>query len=482
MDRVQEAGGQQAGGDTGEVTPNRRTVVLGASATILAGAAPRRARGMTEADVIVVGAGLAGLNAATRLEAAGLNVTVLEAEARVGGRLYTLDDLPGRPEAGAIQIGKGYHRLEAIAAAHGIALVPGGAEARDVAYRVNGVTVAGKDWAGSAANRLTGEEHGVAPALLAPRYWSKLPVLATPDAWLTADMAALDIPYDRALMAAGASAEAVRLIDANLNGNAVGSLSLLHVLRALAVFRAGAGPTRLIAGGAQRLPEAMASALKSDVRLSSRVRAMGTDGHGAWVRLSNGKLLQARAVICTIPFAAMRTMPIEGDVPPALIQARRALPYTHATFAYLLASEPFWRHDGLPETLWTDETLLGRVFVLSDDPPMLKLFITGTRADAVDRMTDEVAGARMIAALEAARPSARGKLRPLRRFSWQRQAGARGIYHHIGAGLGQTMADAVQSESPRLVFAGEHMTRGGSGIEGALESGERAANAILGRV
>lgn len=32
-----------------------------------------------------------------------------------GGRLHTLDDLPGRPEAGAIQIGQGYRRMEAIA-------------------------------------------------------------------------------------------------------------------------------------------------------------------------------------------------------------------------------------------------------------------------------------------------------------------------------------------------------------------------------
>ncbi len=47
-------------------------------------------------DVIVIGAGAAGLAAARRLSAAGLRVTILEARDRVGGRIHTLRD-PGSP-------------------------------------------------------------------------------------------------------------------------------------------------------------------------------------------------------------------------------------------------------------------------------------------------------------------------------------------------------------------------------------------------
>lgn len=464
------------------MTITRRAVVAGAGAALISGAAPRLAWGQTQADVVVIGAGLAGLNAASILEASGARVIVVEAESRVGGRVHTLDDVPGRPEAGAIQIGQGYRRMEAIAARHGIALIAGGAESRDVAYRINGQTMTARDWAASPANRLSESERMIAPIALAPHFWAKLPVLAKAEDWLTADMAAYDIPYARALSAAGASAGALRLIGANLNGNSIDTLSLLHIMRALAIFRTGAGPTRLIAGGSQRLPEAMAGALRGSLRLRSHVRSIDATRSGVSVRLASGEHIKARHALCTIPFAALRNTALKSDIAAPFRRAIPTLAYTHATFAYIAASEPFWRNDGLPATLWTDETLLGRVFVLGDEPAMLKLFITGRNADIVDQLPDDVAGARMIAAIEAARPSARGKLRLVRRFSWQRSSSARGIYHHIGAGQGAMLAQAVAAEGTTLHFAGEHLARGASGIEGALESGERAARLILARL
>ena len=462
--------------------PTRRGVLANGSAAVIAGLAPRAAWGATQADVVVIGAGLAGLSAASVLEAAGAKVVVVEAEQRVGGRLHTLDDLPGRPEAGAIQIGQGYRRMEAHAARCRIALIPGGAESRDILYRIGGVTVAGKDWAGSPTNRLPPAEHAIPPAALASTYWAKLPVLATPDSWLSADFAALDVAYIEALARAGASDEAQRLIGANLNGNSLATLSQLHVARSLAIFRSGAGATRLIAGGAQRLPEAMSARLDGPVRLGTRIRALRGDRDGVTVDLAKGRPIRARHAICTIPFAAMRALPVIGEIDPAIRRAVATLAYTHATFAYLAAKTPFWKHDGLPATLWTDEALLGRVFVLGEDPPMLKTFVTGAGADATDALSDDVAGARIIAAIEAARPSAKGQLTLLRRFSWQREPSARAIYHHIGAGQAAMMARAVQTEGARLHFAGEHLSRGASGIEGAIESGERAAAVVLARL
>ena len=91
------------------MTPTRRGFLAGGgSAAILAGAAPRSAWGRTSHDVIIIGAGLAGLQAAWTLEQAGQRVVVLEAANRIGGRLYTLDDLPGQTGSGR---GAGGQRL-----------------------------------------------------------------------------------------------------------------------------------------------------------------------------------------------------------------------------------------------------------------------------------------------------------------------------------------------------------------------------------
>ena len=56
---------------------------------------------------------------------------------------------------------------------------------------------------------------------------------------------------------------------------------------------------------------------------------------------------------------------------------------------------------------------------------------------------------------------------------------ARGIYHHIGAGQAADLAMAARYTGQRLHFAGEHLAQTSSGIEGALERGERAARAVL---
>ncbi|MFZ9873241.1 MAG: FAD-dependent oxidoreductase, partial [Steroidobacteraceae bacterium] len=107
------------------MTMNRREFVVStAVSTAVAGLASRAyASGLKEPDVIVIGAGLSGLEAALNLEENGLSVLVLEGRDRVGGRVYTLFDLPGHPEVGGNTIANAYGRCIAAAEKHKIEVV-----------------------------------------------------------------------------------------------------------------------------------------------------------------------------------------------------------------------------------------------------------------------------------------------------------------------------------------------------------------------
>lgn len=459
---------------------SRRDVLVAGGVAALA-CTSARARSAIEADVVVIGAGLSGLHATAMLEAAGAKTIVIEGADRVGGRAHTLDDLPGHPDAGGIQVGSFYTRLIAVAQRLGVALQSGGEFDRSALYVVRGQTVAQRDWPTSAANRLVGPERAIPPMALAPALGRRMGHLPDTAAWMTAAGQNLDIPYGTALKAAGASDEAIRLIAANLGSGDINAVSALNAARSAAIFQS-AGPDaalRVITGGSQRLPEAMAAALRSDLRLGQLVTGISEGADQVRIDLASGRAITARHVICTIPFAALRPLGLSGASAEAMKPAIAGLPYTHASFAYLSASESFWNQDGLPRTIWSDDPLIGRVFVLGDDPAMLKVWLSGPDADAIDRLTPADAGAAIIARLETARPSAQGKLRLERMFSWQRDPLARGVFHHLGAGQWPLLTRAVTATGQRLHFAGDHLAQLASGLEGALESGERAAKTVI---
>ncbi|MBL8644436.1 MAG: FAD-dependent oxidoreductase, partial [Rhodospirillaceae bacterium] len=90
---------------------SRRGVLQSATA-LAAVAGTRTVRAATpQADVLVIGAGLAGLRAAHDLQDAGVTVQVIEGRKRAGGRVLSLTDIPGNPEAGGNGIGAGYGRM-----------------------------------------------------------------------------------------------------------------------------------------------------------------------------------------------------------------------------------------------------------------------------------------------------------------------------------------------------------------------------------
>jgi monoamine oxidase len=166
------------------------------------------------ADVIVVGAGLSGLNAALILEEAGFNVLVLEGRDRVGGKILTFADVPGLPEAGGQSIAGGYGRLVDAAVRSGIELedqLPRQLKHPDIALVLDGQPISTAAWLDSPRNPFPGPLRELMPWQYTPMAMAKANPLQAVEDWIAARHAADDVSMHAFLRAQGATEAMIEL-------------------------------------------------------------------------------------------------------------------------------------------------------------------------------------------------------------------------------------------------------------------------------
>lgn len=399
----------------------------------------------------IIGAGLAGLAAATRLAEAGEQVTVFEARNRPGGRVWSemLDTPCGSYviERGAEFVLDGYTSMRGLLSQCGLSLVDTGMsyyvrEPGDVA----GITCDDIIRTGREALQLARSTsvRGTAERLL-----SALP--GEPD---LVDALRARIEISTAVSASEVTAES---------------------LRHIASFEPK--PSWRVAGGNQRLPNALADALGSAVRYGETVRAVENISDGGVLVTTDAGTSVFDAVIVALPLAVIRDQQVTLPTNQARGAALEHVLQGHAAKLHLPLEAPprtsaIMSVEGRYWT-WTATDESGGVV------PVLNAFMGSSSAIARSNLTQNPA--QWVTKARALRPDlAIPQDASALTTVWSEDPLAGGAYaaHAPGATAADT---AVLEKSVGDVFwAGEYSEPEFVGLmEGAIRSGERAAGRVI---
>lgn len=449
-----------------------------------------------EVDVLVLGAGIAGLGGAFLLAEQGAKVLVLEASRRVGGRMRS-ERIDGQVfDLGANELGGNYGRVIDLANRTGVKIGPRPTGAGEFSYHIGGRTIRPGDWNKAPENLTVGTERDIPAHLLESRIFGRLnPFGDDVAAWLDPRWAELDISAAEFLRRRQVSPAAIELMSIGTDYTDLESTSALALLRDLARALLGGfkpdsqqpqyGGAHFDRGsfdeGAEALPKALAAALGDRVRLGKIVTRIESSNRGVEVRCLDGSRFRAAHALCTLPFSTLQRVQFAPELPPDQAGAIDSARYGGTTHVILEAKQPFWEHDGFGPSMFTDGPL-ERIFAVQNPDKsirFLRVWANGTGADRLDQLPQSDLGRFVIGEIERMRPAAKGRLQVRLQYSWGREPFIAGHKHVFAPGQVTRFARRMDAPWQRVHFAGEHLRRMEFGIEAAMETAERAVAAIL---
>ena len=462
-----------------------------------------------EADVAIVGAGLAGLVAARRLAAAGKRPLVVEARDRVGGRVLNEEIGDGKVvEVGGQWIGPTQERLAALAAELGVGTFPTHDEGRHL------IEIAGRrtSYAGALTDArlslLRDLSRAISPLALADleqararldRMAREVPLEAP---WMAPRAASWDGQTFATWVARNTRTAAARSLFA-LATEAVwaaepSDVSLLHVLF---YTRSGGGFNSLVGtgggaqqdrfhGGSQRIPLSMAAELGAEcLRLEAPVRRIehGAGGvvlHADGPEGEGGLSVRARRAIVAVPPTLAGRIAYDPPLPAQRDQLTQRMPQGTVIKTMAIYERPFWREEGFSGQATSDAGPARVVFDNSPpdgSPGVLLGFLEGRLArqwgarPAGERRDAVLAGHARHFGDRAARPE-----RFLERV-WADEEWTRGCYGCLMTPGGWTeYGRSLRAPIGPIHWAGAETATVWNGyMDGAVQSGERAAAEIL---
>ena len=417
--------------------PLTRREFLGAAAALTLSRTKRK-------HVVVVGAGLAGLVCARRLEQLGFRVTVLEARDRVGGRVLTFREgfEGGRyAEVGAEFVTANHSRVRALLRSLRIALTPWAPHTADI-YRRGRRHL---------DHRFVTDRAAADLALFQARVMALRPAPALDArsaAWLMRDLKLSD--RARFLLSEGLREQF---------GVEPEYLSLRFLVQQPPL----SPPYARIQNGADRLPQALARRL--DVQLEEPASHIERRPSGVTV---DG--IDADYCVVTVPVPLLASIEFEPGLPPVLATAVEKLAYGNGVKTVLEYRRRFW-----PDGITSDLTFRA---TWDAGGGLVTAYTTGRNGILLGSVSHRTRPLLVADELDEIYPGSRALYEQGESYAWHLDGWSQGTAVAYAPGQVNRFQAALRRRLGRVHFAGEHTDDFAGTMEGAVRSGRRAAEGI----
>jgi monoamine oxidase len=409
-------------------------------------------------DVVVVGAGLAGLRCAVDLAEAGADVVVLEARHRVGGRVYSHRFDGGQwCERGAEFIDANHTSVLGLAAELGLSITHRDGE---IDPRAALIDAAGRavpmHLHASLDDDLRRWEHAVA----ALRDEDPLEGSTLDDLMRSLDLSAMS----RLVIGRDIRTEYMLPPD---------SVSQRYAAHLAGVQQPGLRERHRLVGGLDQLATGLAARLDHRLRLGTPVESI--DDVVGSVRTATGTI-EAGAVVAAVPLPVLSRL--WSGMPPEL----GAVGYGIGGKISIQFERRIWRDHGRDGTVLSDRTW-GHLWETTDDQSgdtgVLTNLLSSHDGAAFAALPE--APHRLIAEIERIFPGAKGLAGERVHTDWTNDPRSLGCYTCFGPGQWSASRPAVGAVHGRLHLAGEHTDDFAGFMEGALRSGAAVAARLVTR-
>jgi monoamine oxidase len=444
---------------------------------------------LKDRTVTVIGAGLAGLSAAYDLQRAGWKVTVLEARDRVGGRVHSLRCFSNElvAEGGGEFIDESHKRMLAFAKQFNLKLGKVGSwQGQD------------KDWAsfdGKSGPMSNADIWGANLHEEVDKIWLALADLAK----YVPDPHRPQTAREAERLDRQSTADWLNSLDAHplAKKDFIQHIrseytceperhSLLDLARNASMYytKIERGMNYRVIGGNDLIPRALAETLP-DVRLNAPVTSIRVlpDAVAVTFKQANSNLtIHSEFAILAIPLTTARLIEFNPPLPSAHQRMINEISYGTVTKVLIEYRKRFWDERGWNGRLATDAPIVYTWHAtnhVENEHGILTVYTGGDPGAKLAVLSDEERIRVAISEIEKRFPGSSDLIECTATVAWPNEPYTRGSYAALAPGEVTAHWKTLFEPAGRLFFAGEHATPIQGFMEGAVESGQRAARTIL---